>query len=73
MEPTNSEADRQLRELVIYRKISLFIQSEIERRFIETIFILLIAIYKWNKVKPLAYLKESTEFYRLKLFAPPMI
>ena len=29
---------RQLRELVIYRKICLFIQSETGRRFIETIF-----------------------------------
>ena len=38
VEPTNNEAERQLRELVIYRKICLFIQSETGRRFIETIF-----------------------------------
>ncbi|MCY2946531.1 MAG: transposase [Planctomycetota bacterium] len=38
VEPTNNDAKRQLRELVIYRKISLFIQSETGRRFIETIF-----------------------------------
>ena len=38
VEPTNNEAKRQLRELVIYRKICLFIQSETGRRFIETLF-----------------------------------
>ena len=32
VEPTNNEAKRQLRELVIYRKICLFIQSETGRR-----------------------------------------
>jgi len=38
VEPTNNEAERQLRELVIYRKISLCIQSANGKRFVESIF-----------------------------------
>ena len=34
-EPTNNEPERQLRELVIYRKICLFVPSEISRRFLK--------------------------------------
>ena len=72
VEPTNNEAERQLRELVIYRKICLFIQSETGRRFIETIFSV-IATKKYNGVNPLDYIKSCIESFRLNRSAPRLI
>ena len=72
VEPTNNEAERQLRELVIYRKISLCIQSAVGQRFVESIFSM-IATCKLHKVKPLEYLVACIESFRLKLPAPVLI
>ena len=72
VEPTNNEAERQLRELVIYRKICFFIQSETERRFIETIFSV-IATKKYNGVNPLDYIKSCIDSFRLNRPAPRLI
>ena len=55
VEPTNNEPERQLRELVIYRKISLCIQSAIGQRFVESIFSV-IATCKLHKIRSLGYL-----------------
>jgi hypothetical protein len=54
VEPTNNEAEGPLRELVIYRKISLCIQSAIGQWFGESIFSV-IATYKLQKIKPLEF------------------
>jgi transposase len=72
VEPTNNEAERQLRELVIYRKISLCIQSAIGQRFVESIFSV-IATCKLHKIRPLEYLGACIESFRLKLPAPVLI
>ena len=72
VEPINNEAERQLRELLIYRKIFLFVQSETGRRFIETIF-LVIATKKFNGVNPLHYIKSCIKFFRLNRPAPRLI
>jgi transposase len=72
VEPTNNEAERLLRELVIYRKISLCIQSAIGRRFVESIFSV-IATCKLNQVKLLKYLRACIESFRLKVPAPVLI
>ena len=62
VEPTNNEAKRQLRELVIYRKICLFIQSETGRRFIETIFSV-IATKKYSVIATKKYSVIATKKY----------
>jgi len=72
VEPTNNEAERQLRELVIYRKISLCIESAEGRRFVESIFSV-IATCKLNQIKPLEYLRACIESFRLKMPAPVLI
>ena len=71
-EPTNNKGKRQLRDLMIYRKICLFIQSETGRRFIETIFSV-IATKKYNGVNPLHYIKSCIESFRLNRSAPRLI
>ena len=76
---TKNEAERQLRERVIYRKICLFIQSETGRRFIETIFSVIatksmgIATKKYKGVNPLHYIKSCIESFRLNRSAPQLI
>ena len=64
VDPTNNEAERQLREREICREICLFIQSETGRKFIETIF----SVSVTNKkiaVNPLDYIKACIESFRL--------
>ena len=75
---TKNEAERQLRERVIYRKICLFIQSETGRRFIETIFSVIVtkkynAIKKYNSINPLHYIKSCIECFRLNRSASRLI
>jgi hypothetical protein len=72
VEPTNNEAERQLRELVIYRKICLFIQTKTGRRSIVTIFSV-IATKKYNGLNPLDYIKSCIESFRLNRSAPQLI
>lgn len=72
VEPTNNKAKRQLRDLVIYRKISLGIQSAIGRRFVDSI-LLAIATCKLQKYKPFDYLGACIDSFRLKVNALVLI
>ncbi|MSR79772.1 MAG: hypothetical protein EXS11_03495, partial [Gemmataceae bacterium] len=72
VEPTNNEAERHLRELVIYRKIFLCIQSEAGKRFIETIFSVSATCRKIG-VQTLDYIQSCIESFRKNLPAPRLI
>ena len=64
--------ETQLRELVIYRKICLFIQSATGRSFIETIFSV-IATKKYHGVNPLHSIKSCIESLMLNRLVPQLI
>ena len=67
-----SKAERQLRELVIYYKICLCIQSETGKRFIETIFSVIGTCRKIG-IKTLHSIKSCIESFRLNRPAPQLI